>query len=80
MKPYDPTELLTRKQVARRIKFSEHTIKKWVKNKLAAFPKPIPCGPQREHRWRAGDLEQWIDLQERKPSPKRYRGALRAHE
>jgi len=54
---YDPTELLTRKQIARRIKFSEHTIKKWVKHKLAAFPGPIPCELQREHRWRAVAIE-----------------------
>ena len=57
MRTYDPTELLTRAQVARRIKFSQHTIAKWVKRKIAGFPMPIPCGPRREHRWRAGDIE-----------------------
>jgi predicted DNA-binding transcriptional regulator AlpA len=77
MKAYDPTELLNRKQVARRIKFSEHTIIKWVKYHQASFPEPIRCGPQREHRWRAGDIEQWIDRQERKPSPKRRQGIMR---
>ena len=77
MKPYDPTELVTRKQVARRIKFSEHTIKKWTKNKVTGFPQPIKIGPQREHRWRAGDIEQWIDRQERHPAPKRRQGIIK---
>jgi predicted DNA-binding transcriptional regulator AlpA len=77
MKPYDPTELFTRRQVARRIKFSEHTIRKWVKLKMTGFPQPIRIGPQREHRWRAGDIETWIDRQERHPSPKRRQGVMR---
>jgi predicted DNA-binding transcriptional regulator AlpA len=57
VKAYDPTELLTRKQVARRIKFSEHTIIKWVKYHQNGFPDPLRIGGQREHRWRAGDID-----------------------
>jgi predicted DNA-binding transcriptional regulator AlpA len=71
------TQLLTKAQVARRIGFSIHTITKWTKHHLCAFPQPLRIGAQREWRWRQIDIETWIDRQERKPSRKRYRGVLR---
>lgn len=71
------TQLLTIQQVARRIAFSVHTIRKWVKYKLAAFPEPLRVGPNRQWRWREIDIELWLDRQERKPAAKRYRGALK---
>lgn len=74
----DDGQLLTREQVARRLGFSPHTIAKWVKRKVAGFPRPIPIGPKRAHRWRAIDIEQWVDRQERRPAPKKLRGAVKA--
>ena len=73
------TQLLTLAQVARRIGFSIHTIRKWTKHHLAGFPQPLRMGPQREWRWREIDVEQWIDRQERKPSPKRRQGIMKEH-
>ena len=77
---YDPTVLLTRQQVARRLGFSEHTVARWVKRKIVGFPRPILIGPNRAHRFRAGDIEQWIDRQESHPAPKRLRGAVKRRE
>ena len=72
----DFTRLLTREQVANRIAYSPYTIDRWVKLKLVGFPLPIKVGPQREHRWKAADIELWIDRQSRHPALKRLRGAL----
>ena len=70
------TQLLTRAEVAARVGFAPSTIAKWTKNKLAGWPQPIKVGPHRQHRWRAADVELFIDHQARNPSPKRLRGAL----
>lgn len=56
MSTRDETVLLTVDQVARRIKFSTHTIGKWTSQRLAGWPQPIPYGPQRERRWRKVDI------------------------
>lgn len=72
----DETVLLTADQVARRIKFSTHTIGKWTSKKLSGWPMPIPCGPQRERRWREIDIARWVRHQASNPAPKRRQGAL----
>jgi hypothetical protein len=73
----DETILLTRAQVSRRIKFSTDTIRKWTLHRVAGWPQPIPCGPQREHRWREVDIASWVRRQMRDPAPKRkLQGAL----
>jgi predicted DNA-binding transcriptional regulator AlpA len=71
------TQLLTLPQVARRIGFSTHTIKKWVTRHLAAFPQPMRIGPHRSWRWREIDIETWIDRCKRKPAAKRMQGVMR---
>ena len=73
----EQTTLLTAEQVARRIKFSTHTIAKWTSQRLSGWPMPIPCGPQRERRWREIDIAQWVRRQMKEPAPKRKpQGAL----
>jgi predicted DNA-binding transcriptional regulator AlpA len=71
------TTLLTLEQVSDRIQFSQHTIRRWTKRHLAEFPQPLRIGPQREWRFRETDIEDWIDGQQRKPSPKRRQGFVR---
>ena len=70
------TYLLTLPQVARRVGFSTHTIKKWVKHHLARFPQPLRIGPHRLWRWREVDIERWIDGQESRPHRKRMQGVM----
>jgi predicted DNA-binding transcriptional regulator AlpA len=70
------TYLLTLPQVARRIGFSTHTIKKWVKHHLARFPQPLRIGPHRLWRWREVDIERWIDGQASRPHHKRVQGFM----
>ena len=70
----DQTTLLTTDEVAGRIKFSVHTIRKWVGRHLCEFPQPLRLGPQREWRFRESDIAAWLD---RKPAPKRRRGMLK---
>ena len=72
----EQTTLLTAEQVARRIRFSTHTIAKWTSGRLSGWPMPIPCGPQRERRWREIDIAQWVLRQASDPAPKRRQGAL----
>ena len=73
----EQTTLLTLDEVADRIQFSPHTLAKWTSGKLSGWPQPIPCGPQRERRWREADIAAWIQRQSKTPAPKRKpQGAL----
>lgn len=44
--------LLTIEQVAARLSFSTHTIRKWFKQRQYGFPQPVKIGQRREWRWR----------------------------
>ena len=61
-----PTALLTIEQVAARISFSAHTIRKWTYAKLSGWPQPRRCGPQGEWRWIDADIERWLTRQPQK--------------
>lgn len=74
------TTLLTREEVSKRIGFSAHTIIKWTTKRISGWPQPIPCGPQREHRWREIDIIAWIDYQAHHPEPVTQRGFNRSPE
>lgn len=56
----EQTTLLTIAQVAKRIKFSVETIKKWTYRKVSGWPQPMRCGPQGEWRWREVDILRWV--------------------
>lgn len=71
----EATMMLTRSQVACRIKFSESTIARWTKQRVTGWPQPIPCGPQHEHRWLEIDIAKWIE-RERKKAKRPLQGAL----
>ena len=55
------THLLTIEQVAERLRFSTHTIRKWVKQRQCGFPQPVRIGQRREWRWRETDLAESIE-------------------
>lgn len=61
MKPKqtDRITLLTREQLAEKLGISTWTVWSWVKKGI--LPKPIPLGPAKMHRWRAIDIEIWLD-------------------
>ena len=74
------THLLTIEQVAERLRFSTHTIRKWVKQRQCGFPQPVKIGQRREWRWRETDLAEWIESQQRNPAAKKLRGAVKIQE
>jgi predicted DNA-binding transcriptional regulator AlpA len=60
--------LLTIEQVAERISYSPHTLRRWTYAKLSGWPQPRRTGPRREWRWPVAAIDQWIERQPQRPT------------
>jgi len=70
----DRIELLTRDELAAHLKVTVWTIYSWLRKGL--MPKPFTITPGSPHRWRAYEIEQWLDDLQRRPHKAKLRGAL----
>jgi excisionase family DNA binding protein len=70
----DRITLLTKEELAALLKVSPWTIHSYLRK--GQMPKPFPLVAGGELRWRASDIEAWLDDLQRKPPKAPLRGAL----
>ncbi len=71
----DRITLLTKEDLARKLRVSVWTLQSYIKRGL--MPRPFSLVAGGEQKWRASDIETWLDDLQAHPKKQKLRGALK---